>query len=508
MNVLKQNVIFNIAGKFWSMLIGLAFVPFYLRLLGPEAFGLVAFFTTLMSTLQILEFGLGTTINRELARYSVSSESARDARNLGRTLEAIYFLVAACIGIAVIFAAPVLATSWLRIQSLPLATVRAAITEMGIAIALLWPCSLYNNGLVGLERQALQNVVTAVLNTVRAVGAIGSLMFLGRSIEIFFIWQIVFGVIQLAALAYSFWHYMPRCAERPRFEGAQLKRIWRFTLGIGLTGLVTFVLSQMDKVLLSRMIPLVLFGYYGIANQLNMASRMLPNALYTALFPRFSALIVQGDEKEIRRLYHRSCQFMSLVVFPASMTGFFFAWQIIRIWTGSPQVADEAGPIASVLLLGSAFNSALGTPYDITVARGWTSFGFYANLISAIFFGPVIVLLVTAYGGLGAAIAWAVLNLAYMVISAPIMHARVMPGELKKWYLTDVGSGFLAATLVPLASRFALPYGMPKWLTIIYVGLTWLGSAACCAVVLPEMRQLLTQETRQIIHKFWPTAAP
>ncbi|HEY0283072.1 MAG TPA: oligosaccharide flippase family protein, partial [Rhizomicrobium sp.] len=489
MNVLRLNIISNVAGKLWNILIGLAFIAIYLRLLGAEAYGLVAFFTMLLSTLQILEFGLGTTINRELARYSISSKNARDARDLSRTMEEIYFLVAICIGGALVLAAPALATGWLRVQTLPLSTVTTAVAEMGIAIALLWPCSLYNNGLIGLERQALQNIIGTVLYTLRTVGAVGALIFFGRSIEIYFLWQIIFGFVQLAVLAFFFWRFMPHSPERPRFQFAQLRRIWRFTLGLGATGLVSFVLSQMDKVLLSRMLPLVLFGYYGVANQFNIASRMLPNALFTAFFPRFSALIAQGNETEVRRLYHRGCQFVSLVVFPAAMTGVFFASQVIRIWTGSPQIAQAAGPIASVLLLGSAFNSVMGTPYNVTVARGWTSFGFYNGLVSAIFFGPVIVVLVTAYGGLGAAIAWALLNCGYLAISAPIIHARVLRGELKTWYLTDVGSGFLASTAVPCIVKLALPADISPWLTIVCVGSTWAASTICCALALPETRQ-------------------
>ena len=270
---------------------------------------------------------------------------------------------------------------------------------------------------------------------------------------------------------------------------------------------ITFFFSQMDKILLSKMLPLELFGDYSVANRINIASRTIPSALFTAFFPRFSALIAQGDETEVRRLYHRSCQFVSLVVFPVSMTGMFFATQIIRIWTGSPQIAQVAGPIASVLLLGSALNSAMGMPYDITVARGWTSFGFYQNLISAMVFGPMIVILVKTYGGLGAATAWVLLNSAYLIISAPIMHARVLSGELKAWYLTDVGSGLLASTTVSWAANLAQPVDTTTALTIIYVGATWFASAVCCALVLPEIRKLLFEELKRILRKLGSASA-
>jgi O-antigen/teichoic acid export membrane protein len=491
MSILKQNIYFNVAGKSWSTIVGLVFIPVYLRLLGAEAFGLIAFFTTMLAAFQILEFGLGTTINRELARFSAGSISARDARDLVRTFEAIYFLVALCIGAAVVLAAPFLSAKWLRIQSMPLSEATTAVTQMGVAIALLWPCNFYNNGLIGLERQGVQNTVSAALSTVRAIGAVCALLFLGRNIHVFFLWQIVFGTIQLGVLAFCLWHFMPRHAERPRFRTAQLIRVWRFTVGLGATGVVSFILSQLDKLLLSTMLPLVLFAYYSLANQVSMASRMLPAALYSAFFPRFSALVAHGDERQLRRLYHQASQLVALIAFPGAMVGAFFAPQILRVWSGSPEIALHAGPIASVLLVGSAINSMMGILYDITIARGLPSLGFYQNLISVIILGPAMVYMAGTYGGMGAAIVWLILNLGYLTISAPIVHARVLPGELMKWYLVDICGALLPSAGIALVAKLLIPTDASKWLMVVSIISTWGAATILCAVVLPEMRRYI-----------------
>ena len=489
-NILKKNIVFNIAGKFWSTLIGLIFVPIYLRLLGAEAFGLVAFFTVLLSTLQLLEFGLGTTISRELARFSTTDEAPR-ARDMCRTFEVIYFLVAICIGTLIVLLAPVLAVGWLRVETLPLESAIAAVAEMGIAIALIWPCSLYSSGLIGLERQALQSVLNSALSTFRAMGAVGALLYWSPTVETFFLSQVVFGLIQLVVFSFYFWKVMPRAAARPRFRFDEIQRVSRFTLGIGATGIVTFVLSQMDRVILSSILPLVQFSYYSLASQINVASRMLPGALFTAFFPRFSALIAEGDGEVLRRTYHQSCQLVSLVVFPAAMTGIFFAPQILRVWTGSPQIAMEAGATVSLLLAGSALNSVLGTPYNLTVAYGWVSFGFYQNLISAILLGPAIVIMALKLGGLGAAIVWLILNVGYLLISAPIIHIRLLPGTLNSWLFVDVGRAALVSAAVAMMSKLVIADDISTLLTIVFVAMSWVVGSLCCALALPAVRSYL-----------------
>ena len=88
-STLKQNVIANLLGRGWSALMALAFVPFYLRYIGVEGYALVGFSLTLFAIASLLDLGIGTTLNRELARRAANRTHAQDARDLVRTLEAI-----------------------------------------------------------------------------------------------------------------------------------------------------------------------------------------------------------------------------------------------------------------------------------------------------------------------------------------------------------------------------------------------------------------------------------
>jgi O-antigen/teichoic acid export membrane protein len=65
---LKKNTIANYIGQFYTMFIGIFMLPFYLKYLGAEAYGLVGFFTMLMSWMALLDLGLSTTLARETAK--------------------------------------------------------------------------------------------------------------------------------------------------------------------------------------------------------------------------------------------------------------------------------------------------------------------------------------------------------------------------------------------------------------------------------------------------------
>ena len=99
MTLLKRNIIANFAGQGWSALMGLAFVPLYIKFLGIEAYGLIGFFAMLQGAFQILDFGLSQTMNREMARYSAIPDKAGEARDLVRTLEVGYWIIGFVISI-------------------------------------------------------------------------------------------------------------------------------------------------------------------------------------------------------------------------------------------------------------------------------------------------------------------------------------------------------------------------------------------------------------------------
>ena len=77
---ITANTLANFAGRGWAILLNLALVPVYLRMLGAEAYGLVAFSATLNGLCSLLDLGLTTTINR-------SSRRARAIRPRSRMLE-------------------------------------------------------------------------------------------------------------------------------------------------------------------------------------------------------------------------------------------------------------------------------------------------------------------------------------------------------------------------------------------------------------------------------------
>lgn len=418
---------------------GLVFIPLYLHFLGIEAYGLVGIFATMQAMFGLLDMGLGATLNRELARLSVQPDQAQQMRNLLRTLEIIYWAVAVIIGVVVIFLAPFLAHHWVQPEHLSPAAIQQAFLLMGLSLAGQWPLSFYSGGLKGLQRQVLLNVIDVSAATLRGIGAVLLLWLVSPTIQAFFIWQAVIGAVQTMVVCHCLWRSLPPGDSPSRFQRQLLTEIWRFAAGMSGISLTVLILTNLDKIILSRMLTLEMFGYYTLAWVAASSLYRLINPFSNAIYPRLTQLVTQDRQAELSPLYHRSCQLMSVAVLPCALMMIFFSYEIMLFWTKNAVTAKETHIILSILATGIALHSLMHIPYCLQLASGWTSLAFYTNVAAVAILAPAIIIITPYYGAVGAATIWVILNSGYVLISMQIMHRRLLPKEKWRWYCEDVG---------------------------------------------------------------------
>ncbi len=67
----------TLLGNAWMALMGLVFVPLYIKFLGIESYGLIGFFAMLQVMTGLLDMGFSSTLNSEMARLSCCRERNR-----------------------------------------------------------------------------------------------------------------------------------------------------------------------------------------------------------------------------------------------------------------------------------------------------------------------------------------------------------------------------------------------------------------------------------------------
>jgi O-antigen/teichoic acid export membrane protein len=445
---LKKNVIANYLGQGWTALIGLIFVPIYIDYLGMEAYGLIGVFTLLQSWLSILDMGMTPTLSREMARYTAGAHSAQSIRDLLRTLEWMCAAIAITIGVVIWFCSHWLSTHWLQAEKFPIEVISQAVSVMGLIIPLRFVESLYRGAIIGLQKQVWLSMAGAILATLRSGGAVFVLAKVSSSIEAFFLWQGAVSILTIAVFIASTYRRLGISHLTGRFSCRQLKTIWRFAGGVMLTTLLSLLLMQLDKIILSRILSLEKFGYYTLAGTVAGALCQIMAPITQAYYPRFTELVTQGNTAGLIKIYHQSAQLISVLIIPATLMLVFFGNKILLVWTGNPLLAQNVTPLLALLALGTMFNGFMNIPYMLTLAYGWTRLGVYQNIIAVVLLVPSVIWATLRYGAIGSAWIWLILNGGYVLIGIHFMYRRLLVTEKWQWYGKDIISPMLGAIAI------------------------------------------------------------
>ena len=469
---LSRNIIANYLGRGWEALIGLAFVPLYIQYLGVEAWGLVGFMVMMQAWFAILDMGLAPALSREMARFTAGAHTAESIRDLLRSLEAVYSGIALAVLVLVWFAAPWVAVHWLNPEHLSPEIVSQSLLIMGVVLAARMAEQVYRGAILGLQRMVWLSGAQAGLATLRWAGAMAVLVWVEPTIQAFFLWQGTVSLISILVLAGKTYQYLPKTIRSARFDWSGLLAIRSFAGGMAIISLLALLLTQVDKLLLSKLVPLSEFGIYTLAATVAGAISLLTIPISTALLPRLTELVAREDKTLLVGTYHRASQWLAVVLVPTSLVLAVFSEQLLWVWTNDAALARQAGPLLTLLALGTMMNGFMHVPFMAQLAYGWTGFAVRVNAVAVAIIVPVILWAVPRYGAVAAAWVWLGLNTGYVLISIHFMHRRILCNEKWLWYARAVGVPVLVSGLSVVCLRLSLPADLGRMQLSAYLVLS------------------------------------
>lgn len=489
MNRTRRNIAANIAGRTWGVVSVYLFIPLFLRFLGPEAYGVVGFFTVLQGVLIVADLGLTATMSREMARLGAHADTS-ERRDLARSLETVYVGIAIAAGIAVVLAAPALASRWLQARDLPVAGLVGPLRLMGIALALQLPAGLYFGGLLGLERLVTANGLQIGWGLLRSGGTALALWLFGPTLTTFFVSVAVANLAYVVASRVAYWRALGP-GPPARFRADLLRRSRRYSAGMAVMAVLSMLLMQLDKLVVSRLLPLEAFAHYSLASALAQAPVIVAAAIASAVFPRLTSLATGGESEGLRRIYHAACQVAAACVIPLGLTLTAFAPEVLTFWTRSADTAATVGAASRLLLLGSTALALQLVPYHLALAFGWVGLNLRLAAVSLVLMVPGLWWLVSHRGLEGAGWAWFALNAGTLPVMVVWLHHRVLPGATRSWALVDVGGPFLASLAVVMVGRRLVPGGETLSRSFVMALVTGGIALAAAAATTPAVRAWL-----------------
>ena len=489
---MKKDILANYVGQFWSALMNIAFVPVYIAQIGLESFGLIGVLATLQASFALLDFGMTPLLGRETARYLSGTHTPFSIRTLLRSIEIIVVLLALFVTLLIYGASGWIANHWLGSTSFSPSSIAASLTLMGAIVGTRLIEVLYRSALMGLHRQVSLNAGVVLISTLRGLGCAAVLLFISPTIYAYLVWQLLCSVFAVTLFSVMTYRSLSPSPQRVIFKVSAVKDLWRFAAGMTGISITAILMTQTDKIILSKVLSMADFGIYTLAIMVAGLPQMLASPVLQALQPRLTAQYAAADHSAFANSYHTGAQTVSTILGSASFVLIFFCADILSVWFHSQNVNHGTATLVSVLATGNLLGGLLMVPFLSQVAYGWTSLAFRWNVAAVIIQVLLLAYVTPRYGAIGAAWIWLALNAASFIVVTTLMFRRIFALERWTWLVTDIARPLLAALCVSAVIKYFAPDLMGVYARLVFLvgvsGTVLMAAAVASPAILALMR--------------------
>ncbi len=470
-------------------------VPLYIEYMGAEAYGLVGFFAMLQVFFNLLDMGLTPTMARESARYHGGASTALEYRRLARALEGVFFVVAILGGFLLFTLAEPMATGWLKATQLPTQEITNSLQLIALIVALRWMSGLYRGVISGAERLVWLSAFNSLFATARFVLVLPVLIFVSATPVSFFTFQLsvaMFELVGLTLMAYRMLPDIPK-GQGIRWQWAPLKPVLKFSLSIAFTSSVWVLVTQIDKLVLSKILPLADYGYFTLAVLLANGIMIVTGPVSSAIMPRMTRLQTEGKHDELIAVYRQATRLVIVLATPVALVLVFFAPQVLWAWTGDAMLVEKAGPVLSLYAVGHAFLAVGAFPYYLQYAKGNLRLHLIGNALFVLFLIPSIIWAAKHHGMIGAGWAWLATNVIYFIFWTALVHRKFEKGLHVNWLIRDIGLIVVAPLMLAISYRYFAIFKESRWeltFEFIIVGVLMLLSCIVSGGFLPKKKMM------------------
>ncbi|ABE29265.1 polysaccharide biosynthesis family protein [Paraburkholderia xenovorans LB400] len=484
--MLRRTLLANFAGQMVTALLGIVMVPIYVRHLGVEAYGLIAINAVVLAWVLVLDFGLSPTLCRELGSLRAGTGVKAEVGLLLESLEKLILGTSTILFVLSIFIAPYFAERWLNASTLPPSEIRTAFVLMMLTAIARWLGALYRGGVVGIDRQVALNGIVITFAVIRTVFVVPIIMIWPR-IEFFFVWQLLAIVTEAVAMR----TLLARAIDIPflstRFSWKVLSSRAKLSMSIALATVIWACTTQIDKIVLSKLLPLADFAVFSLATLLASGILLLANPIQQAFIPRLTTESFGGGER-IRQMYALATELTSLAVIPVAAVFICAPEAVLRFWSASAPLSPEAVRTMQCYAAGNAFSAIASLAFIVQYAKGDLSLHLKGIIGFLILYAPAVLFGGMHFGAVGAAYAWLGMNFLLLFGWVAIVHRKFIAGINASWYRGLIARIAALAPVGLLLSRADLTNTSRIGLFFVLSG-AWLAMVALTIAVSPIIQR-------------------
>jgi O-antigen/teichoic acid export membrane protein len=398
-----------ISGSFWTLL-GLGVsnaasfiaIPFVIRLLGAELYGVLALINLTLGYIGFADFGMGTASTR-FASQAHSKNDQNEEVSVIWTALLLSLVPTLIVALILLFFSDVIVGEILKISpelhsvtSLALSLVSVVFVFRVVNNIINTPqlvrFKLHTNTLIVAGTATLQIIITPIIIWFGG-GVIGAVVCM-----IFF--SLVAFVCHLTASR----RLLPEIIK-PQINIELVKSLLIFGGSLLASSAAAILLVNMEKLILTRFSSLSVLAHYSVAFTLAGMLTIVPGALVQSLLPAFSQLQAAEHKESLQKLFSQTIRINLLWLPPVILILLLGAKPIFTIWAGAEFGRESVIPF--YILLGGVITNVIAyVPSCLIMAFGKVNNLAKLYWLELIPYAFLTIFLTSEYGAVGAALAW------------------------------------------------------------------------------------------------------
>jgi O-antigen/teichoic acid export membrane protein len=401
--LLTRNTLLNFLGQAAPLLVTVVTIPFIVRGLGVDRYGLLSITWVVLEYFIIFDLGLG----RATAKYVAEALGKDDKERIPR-LAWTAVMVQVGLGLLgtllLVNITPLLGEHILNIPPVLAAEAKAMLFLLAFCVPLVLVSSSLTGVLAAAQRFDLVNAVGASLNIANSVLMLIGVLYLNWHLTEIVAMLVVCRSLALIAHYWLCIRVFPSFKVWPQVHPAELRTLLGFGGWVTVSSVVVPLLLYLDRFMIGALLTMPAVAYYSIPYEIVTRLWIISTSLVAVLFPAFSALSGQGKTERLAALLARSVKWVVLTLGPVVVIITAFARDILQLWLGS-DFAKESTPAFQILAAGVLVNSMVHVPYALIQALGRPDLTAKFHLAQLPLHAFLVWWLISLWGTTGAALA-------------------------------------------------------------------------------------------------------
>ncbi|HUS87868.1 MAG TPA: flippase [Desulfosporosinus sp.] len=465
--LLARNTSLNLIGQVVPFLIGVATIPFVIRGLGTDRFGLLSIAWVVLGYFTVFDLGLGRATTKFVSEVLGKGDQERVPRVVWTAVTAEALLgIAGAIVLVVI--TPLLVGRVLNVPRELIAEAKTTFYLLAISVPVVLTSSSFRAVLEAAQRFDLVNAVKIPTSCATYLLPLVGLA-LGFNLPGIVVLILLARVGGLAAYVTLNLRAMPRLKS---YAGslAFFPRLFAFGGWVMVTSVVSPILVYFERFLIGSLLSVAALAFYSAPYEMVTRLTIIPASLTMTLFPAFSTLEGVQNRQRLATIFARSIKYILLTLGPIVLVISLFAEDILQLWLGT-DFAKESTAVLQLLAMGVLINSLAYTPFSLLQGVGRPDLPAKFHLLEMPVYIALAWILVSKLGIAGAAMAWTIrVTLDAILLFIAAFKSCGLPADLlSKNGLTTMGAALCMLTGTAYGLR-ALTDSLPLFVqSVIFI---------------------------------------